>query len=116
MTCKDCLCCKVCDMQRITLYNTSRSVCEYFKDKSQYIKLPCKVGDTVYELQSDGTIQKWLSYGITKYDGQEWAVQVKNNKNKWRYVDRTFGFSRFGKTVFLDKGSAKKALREREEK
>ena len=76
------------------------------------IVLPVKVGDTVYEIQQDRTLQKWYVYGIIKYDGQEWAAKAKNNKNKWNYIDKTFAFRLFGKTVFLTKEAAKKALKE----
>ena len=53
------------------------------------IVLPVKIGQTVYEIQQDRTLQKWYVYGIIKYDGQEWAAKAKNNKNKWNYI----GFS-----------------------
>lgn len=72
---------------------------------------PVKVGDTVYEIQQDRTLQKWYVYGIIKYDGQEWVAKAKNNKNKWNYIDKTFAFRLFGKTVFLTKKLAEKALK-----
>lgn len=72
---------------------------------------PVKVGDTVYEIQQDRTLQKWYVYGIIKYDGQEWAAEAQNSKNKWNYIDKTFAFRLFGKTVFLTKKSAEKALK-----
>ena len=50
-------------------------------------------------------------YGIIKYDGQEWAARAKNNKNKWNYIDKTFAFRLFGKTVFLTKEEAEQALK-----
>lgn len=75
------------------------------------IVLPVKIGQTVYEIQQDRTLQKWYVYGIIKYDGQEWAAKAKNNKNKWNYIDKTFAFRLFGKTVFLTKKEAEKALK-----
>lgn len=72
---------------------------------------PVTIGQTVYEIQQDRTLQKWYVYGIIKYDGQEWAAKAKNNKNKWNYIDRTFAFRLFGKTVFLTKEAAEKALK-----
>lgn len=74
--------------------------------------LPVKIGQTVYEIQQDRTLQKWYVYGIIKYDGQEWAAKAKNNKNKWNYIDKTFAFRLFGKTVFLTKKEAEKALKD----
>ena len=73
---------------------------------------PVTIGQTVYEIQQDRTLQKWYVYGIIKYDGQEWAAKAKNNKNKWNYIDKTFAFRLFGKTVFLTRKAAEKALKE----
>lgn len=56
MTCKDCLhfaiCANVyCEVTAETeIKNIHGKPCFYFKDKSKYIELPCKVGDTVYVL------------------------------------------------------------------
>lgn len=30
--------------------------CPYFKDRSRFVELPCKLGDTVYYFNSDGEI------------------------------------------------------------
>lgn len=54
MTCKDCVhfevCANVyCEVTAETeIKNIHNKPCFYFKDKSKYIELPCKVGDTVY--------------------------------------------------------------------
>lgn len=51
MTCKDCNHYNVCQDydNRVTLdiYDMAKK-CEYFKDKSQIVELPCKVGKFVY--------------------------------------------------------------------
>lgn len=72
---------------------------------------PVMVGQTVYEIQQDRTLQKWYVYGIIKCDGLEWSAKVKNNKNKWNYIDKIFAFRLFGKTVFLTKTKAEKVLK-----
>ena len=52
MTCKDCLHYEVCkdDLSDSELNRemTEDCHCCYFKDKSKFIELPCKVGDTVF--------------------------------------------------------------------
>lgn len=54
MTCKDCLHYELCDTQAFNGFNKNFEpekdwkYCGVFKDKSKYIELPCKVGDTVY--------------------------------------------------------------------
>lgn len=90
--------------------NEISDIAEYLLENG-VIVLPVKIGQTVYEIQQDRTLQKWYVYGIIKYDGQEWAAKAKNNKNKWNYIDKTFAFRLFGKTVFLTKEAAKKALK-----
>lgn len=45
MTCKDCIYYEVC-CDEYELAHAEN--CNNFKDKSKYIELPCKVGDTVY--------------------------------------------------------------------
>lgn len=54
MTCKDCIhyeICQKCSFCDLTEYvEDLKKVCEWFKNKSKYIDLPCKVGDTVYAL------------------------------------------------------------------
>lgn len=104
-----------CPIQSRTLGDIFyKSVIEKIADHlltSGVIVLPVKIGQTVYEIQQDRTLQKWYVYGIIKYDGQEWAAKAKNNKNKWNYIDKTFAFRLFGKTVFLTKKTAEKALK-----
>ena len=47
-TCKDCIYNEMC----FGTHTDDSPTCCDFKDKSRYIELPCKVGDTVY--QTDG--------------------------------------------------------------
>lgn len=103
--------CDVCSRPREDCEGcTNEQLAEYLVQNGVIVP-PVKVGDTVYEIQQDRTLQKWYVYGIIKYDGQEWAAKAKNNKNKWNYIDKTFAFRLFGKTVFLTKEAAKKALK-----
>lgn len=74
------------------------------------IVLPCKVGDMVYGIEEKGiceieieSIHCWCS-GIWKCNG--WS-----GKSKYR-VGYEFSFDDIGKTVFLTKEEARKALEE----
>lgn len=57
MTCKDCYhydACKCVNSKLDEMYgnrNGTQYGCGYFKDKSRFIELPCKVGATVYVLE-----------------------------------------------------------------
>lgn len=47
MTCKDCVHYDVCNRIGNKILN-GFEVCDQFKDKTRFVELPCKVGDTVY--------------------------------------------------------------------
>ena len=72
---------------------------------------PCKVGDVVYGFHGEKTIlpmvAKWIE---TNTDG--WCIAVQYTP----MAPRFYRFSDFGKTVFLTREEAKKALQEMEGK
>lgn len=89
--------------------------CDGFKDKSLYIKLPCKVGDTVYfdavgyhdtaeidgiHIDNQGILYTWVQYDV----GVD-LIEL------WDEGD--FNIEDIGKTVFLTREEAEKALKER---
>lgn len=52
MTCKDCFHYSACKSQIPKSYWQDDYIdgCKHFKDKNKIIELPCKVGDTIYEI------------------------------------------------------------------
>lgn len=46
-TCKDCISTIVCP----NIEDAYANRCKFFKEKSRYIELPCKIGDTVYAIR-----------------------------------------------------------------
>lgn len=56
MTCNNCIHYELCEVQAFNGFNKNWDPekdwkhCGVFKDKSKYIELPCKVGDTVYAI------------------------------------------------------------------
>ena len=66
---------------------------ETAEDEGRFVVLPCKVGDTVYVLR-----QSWNGWNI--------------DKKKFTYVM----IGKVGKTVFITREEAEKALKEMEEK
>ena len=113
MTCKDCIHYKLCDLDD-ELYPSENvnEDCSYFKDKSRYIELPCKVGDTVYEPTRRGI----NIYKITK-------IHISQNGKtfEWECIDgfytNVYGFDdyKIGDTVFLTKEEAEAKLKELKE-
>ena len=82
------------------------------------VVLPCKVGDTVYAIVQvfgdDGVRPRIIEKKITGIGGNALnKVWMVNKGNK--YEDR-FSPSEFGRTVFLTREEAEKALAELEEK
>ena len=68
------------------------------------LRLPCKVGDTIYIVFHNHTIGKSTVVSF-KMIAEGWAVKT----NDWSYL-----FTDFGKTVFLTKSEAKLAEMEGE--
>ena len=87
-----------------------RELAEADKD-GRVVVLPCKVGDVVYGFHGEKTIlpmvAKWIE---TNTDG--WCIAVQYTP----MAPRFYRFSDFGKTVFLTREEAKKALQEMEGK
>ena len=88
-----------------------RELAEADKD-GRVVVLPCKVGDVVYGFHNNRQtilpmVAKWIE---TNADG--WTVAAQYAP----MVPEFFQFSDFGKTVFLTREEAEKALEEREGK
>jgi hypothetical protein len=91
-------------------YSISRMVELMKADKNgRVVVLPCKVGDVVYGFHGEKTIlpmvAKWIE---TNTDG--WCIAVQYTP----MAPRFYRFSDFGKTVFLSREEAEKALQEME--
>ena len=83
-----------------------------------FILLPCKVGDTVYKVVSDKRVKRPYECEAVGF----WLSKDENcnEVHLVRYVNGVFdcsfatSFASFGKTVFLTREAAEKALREKE--
>ena len=99
---------RLADLESLCSYNRLRELAEADKD-GRVVVLPCKVGDVVYGFHGEKTIlpmvAKWIE---TNTDG--WCIAVQYTP----MAPRFYRFSDFGKTVFLTREEAKKALQEME--
>lgn len=118
MTCKNCVHYDVCLLGACIKGITG--TCLNFKDKSRFIELPCKVGDTVYRITK--------LYGGEKIivEGEAFEFVITHeHSNKYKhhfyfwakgeeFIHRHYSiwcdFTDFGKTVFLTREEAEKAL------
>lgn len=86
------------------------------KEQGQMIILPCKVGDTVYEVQEiRHRIQplEIISVYIGRMGELYFNWELKDGIGIYKNV-KGFGISQLGKTVFLTQNEAKAALKEME--
>lgn len=82
---------------------------EDLEEQGRLIKLPCKVGDTVYGISMGKLISLTVNEISIFYMKSERVINVKcqNNDEFRNYVEREFG-----KTVFLTKSEAEAKLKE----
>lgn len=77
---------------------------EVLEEQGRLIKLPCKVGDTVYYINPDkNTINELVVYGFDIRPLQRFVYD---------YMGARLNFNQFGKTVFLTKAEAEAKLKE----
>ena len=98
MTCKDCLHYEVC-------YYHDFEECEWFRDKSELVHLPCKVGDIVYCFEP-----------CFDTDHRPRLKVVEKEIIELKTIATVFGLNfdidNIGKTVFLTREEAEKALKD----
>lgn len=101
---------RLADLESFCRYTRLRELAVADKD-GRVVVPPCKVGDVVYGFHGEKTIlpmvAKWIE---TNTDG--WCIAVQYTP----MAPRFYRFSDFGKTVFLTREEAKKALQEMEGK
>lgn len=111
-SCKDCINYGVCKVAELNASNEVENWCDLFKDRSLFVKLPCKVGDFVYLVTNLRTIGKYL---VTSIEIRKSLVDIN-----WKMIDGVgyptpfVGAEEIGKTVFLSREEAERVLKERE--
>jgi len=130
MTCEDCIhndvCCSylIADEDfEITNADKMANSCNDFADRSLFIELPCKVGDTVYAYwDMDNPCSNYLHVIEDFIIDLVILVDRKNSvigfragrtcEQNGRKCDIEFDLKDIGKTVFLTREEAEQALRE----
>lgn len=119
MNCKDCEHYLLCANDITNLYEDFKNKsdveerCLYFKDKSTMLELPCKVGDTVYDITLAGLTKKKADkievFSITMLNTAKrlhFCFHCHNSKK----ATISFELQDIGKTIFLTKEEAEKAF------
>ena len=101
-TCKNCIHYAVCaDFYDDEIERTAP--CSFFKDRSRFVELPCKLGDTVYIALNE--------YGVLKDTVKEFRI---TSKRIWIRPEK-FGMDCLLENMaFLTREAAEQALKERE--
>ena len=95
---------RLADLESICSYTRLRELAEADKD-GRLVGLPCKVGDVVYGFHGEKTILPMVVKWIETYTNG-WCIAVQYAQ----MAPRFYRFSDFGKTVFLTREEAEKAL------
>ena len=103
-----CLCSMAFEMSERRKHNPNVE-CEYFADRSEWVHLPCKVGDTVYciEFAEEIGIDKGKVYAISYTDTEWFSVRYESGL-RYDHPQKAIG-----KSVFLTREEAEQALKER---
>ena len=113
MTCKDCIHNEMC----FGTHTDDSPTCCDFKDKSRYIELPCKVGDTAYaDFSGKGYYYDECKVKHIEFNS-DWTEPLFTLICYEKADYRTYWLSDFGKEWFLEpteRTKKKKALKERE--
>lgn len=92
---------------------------EDLEEQGRLIKLPCKVGDTVYYI-SDGFVEPctieviFLANYTDKNGNCSYMAKIHYDREDCPYVSTEIYFTDIGKTVFLAKSEAEAKLKELE--
>ena len=105
-TCKDCICYSGCSgiLNDFGMrLNPAREVCDRFEDRSRFVELPCKVGDTIYWNLLGKTVEDEIM-SITIYKN---VIRVSLGKGI------SFDIEDIGRMLFLSREEAEQELTER---
>lgn len=95
--------------------------CGNFKDRSQFVELPCKVGDKVYldnlHIKYADVIGIYIDAFGGVFDLRIYTnIQLANGFGYEYFISKDYTFEDIGKRIFLTKEQAEQALKERESK
>ena len=105
---------RLADLESLCSYDRLRELAEADKD-GRVVVLPCKVGDMVYFVNAKHILEFTVVGYAVDETGISWVYSEHVYKTGHTY-ERTFSPDRIGKTVFLTREEAEKALQEMEGK
>lgn len=91
--------------------------CELFCDRSRFMELPCKVGDTVYFNNVHLRYAKVIAIYIDASGGMfdlDITTNIETVAGYKHFINKDYTFEDIGKRIFLTKEAAEQVLKERE--
>lgn len=118
MNCKDCLYYERC--KKLGIFNIETlSVCEDFTDRSEWVHLPCKVGDTVYYFDGAYYLKDKSRWKIKPIKVTEISTKIGRSGKLYPLSiianGTRYSLTSIGKKLFLTREEAVKVL-EREKR
>lgn len=133
-SCKDCLCVDVCKMRSDIISADcypeilrkkfeEECNCPHFKDRSRFMELPCKIGEEIYEmvLNRDKSFSHCNTHKVVGVHLGNFP-DLRGHKRQEYFVTHCkvmnllsrIPLNKLGKTVFLTREAAEKALEEQD--
>lgn len=89
--------------------------CSYFKDRSRFVELPCKIGDTLYTIVTGNRIREWIVVDISFFSYSVVKIVITADSKDNNGTDHMrFEKHYLNHSVFLSREAAEQALKERE--
>ena len=88
--------------------------CEQFKDRSRFVELPCKVGDTVYFNNVHLRYAKVIAIYIDASGGMfdlDIATNIETVAGYEHFINKDYTFEDVGRRLFLTSEEAERALK-----
>ena len=120
MTCKDCIHYEACknlyEIHGDGLSGESH-VCDYFADRSQFVELPCRVGDKVYfnnvHLRYARVIAIYIDASGGMFD-LDITTNIATATGYEHFINKDYTFEDIGRRLFLTREEAERALKLKE--
>ena len=92
-------------------------ICCNFRDRSRFVELPCKVGDTVYfnnvHLRYARVIAIYIDASGGMFD-LDITTNIATATGYEHFINKDYTFEDIGRRLFLNREEAEQALKERE--
>jgi hypothetical protein len=116
MKCEDCIHYELCSSTYEHIFgnkyeNEVETICEHFKEKSLFVELPCKVGDTVYKIMHVCGHRRIVQFEVSRISIYEKEICVFFHKSKESWHEWCTKPHHFGENIFLTREEAEKRLK-----